>query len=502
MSRKPTSDNGAPDAPRRKGRSAFDRLIAFARSAELFHWSGEVFLTLPVKDRRETHRLRSRAARGWLQQRYYAERGGCAKAQTLEEALLFTEHEALENAEERRPALRVGEHEGRIYLDLCDDQWRVVEIRKDGWDVLPGGKSPVPFVRTKSMRALPVPEKGGSIGDLRAYLNVSDKQFPLITAFCAAAFRPTGPYPALALMGESGTAKTTVSKVLRSLIDPSTAAVRRPPRDERDLFIGAKNSWVLCLDNLSDLPQDISDGLAAIATGGGFQTRRLHTDDDETTIEVARPIILNGITEVAVRADIADRALAIYLQPIPKDKRRLESEFWQEFYKERPFILGALCDAVSCGLRRIGTVRLPTLPRMADFAAWGEAAGPELGLPDGKTFSDLFESNIAGQVEAAIENDVVGDLVRDLARDIDAGEIPSPEPAPAGVWLGRPKALLDLLTGRAGEHATKKGFPTTPSVLSGRLRRITNKLRAIDVEVDWHENNHRPLFQIAVKKAP
>ena len=141
--------------------------------------------------------------------------------------------------------------------------------------------------------------------------------------------RPTGPYPVLILQGEQGTAKSTAAKVLRLLIDPSAAPLRTAPLDERDLMIAARNGWIIALDNLSGLSSWLSDALCRIATGGGVSTRELYSDTDEVLIDVQRPIILNGIDDIATRQDLIDRSIIINLEPIPENKRKPEAEFWQ-----------------------------------------------------------------------------------------------------------------------------------------------------------------------------
>ena len=117
--------------------------------------------------------------------------------------------------------------------------------------------------------------------------------------------------------------------MLRNLIDPNTAGLRSTPRDVRDLVIAGKNGWVIAYDNLSGIPDWLSDALARVATGAGFGTRMLHTDGDEALFYVRRPIILNGIGEVASRADLLDRMVLLHLQPIPDERRREEAAFWR-----------------------------------------------------------------------------------------------------------------------------------------------------------------------------
>ena len=172
--------------------------------------------------------------------------------------------------------------------------------------------------------------------------------------------RNRGPYPVIALSGEQGSAKSTFSAILRSLLDPNTAPLRALPREDRDLFIAASNGHVLAFDNVSGLPGWISDTLCRLATGGGFAVRQLYTDGDEVLFDAARPVILNGIEEIVTRPDLADRAVFLTLQPIPEEHRRPEQELWAAFEAERPRILGVLLDAVAKGLSRVARARSST----------------------------------------------------------------------------------------------------------------------------------------------
>jgi hypothetical protein len=55
----------------------------------------------------------------------------------------------------------------------------------------------------------------------------------------------------------------------------------------------------------------------------------------------ARPVILNGIEDVVIRPDLADRAILLTLAPIAELQRRPETALWREFEVARPHILGA-----------------------------------------------------------------------------------------------------------------------------------------------------------------
>ncbi len=304
--------------------------------------------------------------------------------QALQDVLGLLEARAEFDGPEREVYVRVAEHGGNVYIDLANEDWQAVEITAAGWRVVAGEDTPVRFRRPRGMLALPTPQQevvaDGADGLLRRFFNVSGAEDRrLIVAWLVAALRPAGPYPVLLLQGEQGSAKSTVERLVRALVDPSAAPLRTTPRSEHDLYIAADNAHVVALDNISTLQPWLSDALCRLSTGGGFSTRTLYENREEELFDGMKPVILNGITDVATRPDLLDRALVISLPPIPDEGRRPEAELWREFERDRPAMLAALFDAVSGALRSVEDVRLEGMPRMADFAVWATAAEKALG---------------------------------------------------------------------------------------------------------------------------
>lgn len=359
-----------------------------------------------------------------------------------------------------------------LYFDLCDSRWRAVEISADGWQIV--DSPPVRFRRSKAMLALPDPvhPNGVSLWKLlRPFLNVSEQQWPLVAAWLAAALRPIGPFPILKLSGEQGTAKTTTARLLRALVDPNAAPVRSEPRDCRDLMIAANNGWVLCLDNLSSIKQDLSDALCRMATGGGFATRTLYTDDEETIFNAQRPVILTSIEEIGTRSDLLERSLLIELPPIREEERRAEKVFWQQFEQALPKILGALFDVVCSALRRLPEVEAnqqAELPRMADFHMWGEACEPGLGLAPG-TFAEAYAANQIGATHTVLESSPLVSVLLIYLQKHERLEATATE-------------LLSKLARVGADDPTRQsGWPKTPRVLSAILRRVAPNLRQVGI---------------------
>ena len=120
----------------------------------------------------------------------------------------------------------------------------------------------------------------------------------------------------LAIFGEQGTGKTTAVKVLVLLLDPSPVPVRKPPRDADSWVTAAAGSWVVGLDNLSDVPPWLSDSLCRASTGDGDVRRKLYTDGDYAVFAFRRCIIFDAIDVGALAPDLADRTVAITLDLI------------------------------------------------------------------------------------------------------------------------------------------------------------------------------------------
>jgi hypothetical protein len=472
-----------------RGPTQANILIDLAQTAELFHEpDGTGFADIDVNGHRETWPIRSKGFRWWLTRRFLEETGGGPSSEALQSALNSIEAKAHFDARERHVHIRVGGFEGRLYLDLGDEKWRAVEIDATGWRVI--DNPPVRFRRSAGMKPLPVPVTGGSIEALRPFLNVkSDNDFVLVVAWALAVLRDRGPYPVIVLSGEQGSAKSTFSKILRSLLDPNTAPLRALPRNDRDLFIAANNSHVLAFDNISGLPDWISDTFCRLATGGGFAVRQLYTDHDEVLFDAVRPVMFNGIEEIVTRLDLADRAVFLTLQPIPEELRRPEQELWAAFDAERPSILGVLLDAVVEGLRRLPETRLGKLPRMADFALWATACEPTLW--PGGTFWSAYFGNLEEAVEGIIDADPVATAVRAFMA-AQAAEQAATRTATRTVWTGIASGLLGALVEVVGERIAKsKDWPTSPRALSGRLRRAATILRKIGIDIAFAKEKSR-----------
>jgi hypothetical protein len=448
-------------------------LLRCANGAELFHTpAGDAYATIPVADHLETHPIKAKGFRRWLVREFYRNYGRPPGAQALQDALGLLEAQAEFDGAQREVHVRVAGHDGAIYVDLANDSWEAVEIKAGSWQVVSSAATPVRFRRPRGMLPLPVPVRGRTVDELRRFVNVSDDgAWRLLVAWLVQALRPSGPYPVLLLQGEQGSAKSTAERLLRALVDPSTAPLRTTPRNEHDLYIAATSAWVIALDNISNLPPWLSDAFCRLATGGGFSTRTLYENREQELFDATRPVAINGITDVATRPDLIDRALSVSLPPIPENERKPEAELWADFEKARPSILGALFDAVAGALAGVSSLRLEGMPRMADFALWAAAAEGALGWESG-SFIKAYVGNREEANEATLEADPVAGAVRELMKDRDE-------------WSGTATQLWKELGDLVGEEIRHtNAWPGAPNALSARLKRLAPSLRGVGIEYE------------------
>jgi hypothetical protein len=485
---------GDADAEERKPTQA-ELLIRCAAEADLFHTpAGDSYATVTVGAHHETHPIKAKGFRRWLVRTYFERYDRPPGNQALQDALGLLEARAEFDGPEREVYVRVAGHRGNVYVDLANEDWQVVEITPAGWRVLSGEDAPVQFRRPRGMLALPTPPPAsdgddGCDGPLRRFFNVSgDEDLHLIVAWLVAALRPTGPYSVLLFQGEQGSAKSTAERLVRALVDPSAAPLRTTPRSEHDLYIAADNAHIIALDNISTLPPWLSDALCRLSTGGGFSTRTLYENREEELFEGMKPVILNGITDVATRPDLLDRALVVSLPPIPEQERRPEAELWEEFEQDRSAILASLFDAVSGALRSVEDVRLEGMPRMADFAVWATAAEESLGWDSG-AFMAAYSGNRQEATDSALDADPVAVAVLEFMAHRDQ-------------WTGSATELWTALDELVDEGVRKtKAWPGAPNALTGRLKRLAPTLRGVGIEYG-EDRSGRSRKKVLTKNKP
>ncbi|MDQ3640432.1 MAG: ATP-binding protein [Actinomycetota bacterium] len=378
----------------------------------------------------------------------------------LADALLTLEGMA-QRIEPTEVALRVAMRDRDVVLDLGTTSGEVVVITPLGWHVTTD--SPVLFRRTELTGPLVVPVGGGNLEELRRLVNVSDETWPLLVAWLVIAMLPDLPHPILLARGEQGAGKSSLARLLGSLIDASPVPLRTAPADIEAWAVAASGSYVVPLDNVTTIPPWLSDALCRAVTGDGLVKRRLYSDAGLVVLSIKRVVILTSIDAGALRGDLADRLLPVDLERLGEGERRRDEELAGAFAAAHPRLLGAVCELVSQVLALLPTIHLDVMPRMADAARVMAAVDMVMSTDSLSTYLALGK-RMAAEV---VEGDAVAGAVRNLV-------------ATRGTWSGTSAELLDVIR---PEHPGR-GWPADPTRLSGRLRRAAPTLRAVGVNVE------------------
>jgi hypothetical protein len=477
-SKAPTG-NGSNDEKIPIRKSAATQLVEFANAFTFSHDPRDrPFVRMQISGHTEVWPVESSRFRKLLARLYYKRTRKAVHRNALADAITTLAGRACYDSPEEPVFVRVAPHGENILIDLCDERWRVIELTPSGWRVV--DQSPLAFVRTGSMQALPEPVRGGSIAPLWDLLNVTKAQRPLVAGALLTAFHPHGPYFVINFVGEQGTAKSCAARIVRQLVDPNENPLRSPPKEERDLLAQAASNRCVALDNLSSLPPWLSDALCRIATGGGYSARTLYTDLEEISLAVKRPVILNGIEDVCARPDLAERALQIELDVILENKRMPERELWQEFEAARPKIFSALLDGLVCALHALPTLEKKPLPRMADAVEWATAGETAFGFKRG-TFMAAYKRNLDEGAVASVESHPVGAAIHQLLEHRND-------------WSGEPAQLLETLNVLVSEeqrHA--RSWPKNARSLGHCLRRLAPAMRRAGIAFERDKGTRRTI---------
>lgn len=454
-------------APPDDDETVADKLIALARSQCRFLHDAqrEPYAVFEAAGARQVHGVLSSGFSDYLSHAYYTQHDRAPTETSLKVALATLRGQAQFEGEACEVFTRIAKTEAGYWLDLCNDAWQCVQVTATGWAVVAGAGAPL-FTRSASMRPLPVPERGGTLDALWPLVNIPEADRLLVLAWMLECLRADTPHVVLELVGEAGCAKSSTQRALRRLIDPNQADLRAAPKSVEDVWIAARNSHLVSLNNLSHLHPQYQDALCVLATGGGYSTRKLYTNAEETILELRKPIMLNGISVLVTAQDLLDRCLHVDLPTI--HSRAEEGDLEARFEAAQPALLGALLDLFVKVLAALPSVSIAPehRPRMADFAALGEAVFRVHGEPAGAFLARYSDMRVDG-VRRTIDASPVGAALAAYLADVSGG------------FNGTLSELLDRLD-RYRPHG--EAWPRSPKGLGDALRMLAPALRLIGFE--------------------
>jgi len=425
--------------------------------------------------------LRSRKFKVWLASLMWKRTQKAPAEKALRSAINILQAVANENP---RHTLhnRVAPAEDGIWLDMTDEKWRAIKVTAEGWEIV--DNPPILFRRYSHQKPLAEPVKGGDYRKFFNFVNIGNEEEDetimkedeetelMITAMIIHDLIPDIPHTIPHPYGIIGSAKTFFLEIWRSLIDPSTTKLLSIPRDINGLIQQLSHHWCAFYDNLSYLPNWVSDAFCRASTGGGHSKRQLYTDDEDINIFVKNCVGLTGINVSAHRGDLLQRIVLFGLRSISEGQRKEEKVFRAEFEQQKPEILGGFLDLLVKTMKMYPTTNPSKLFRMADFTRWGCATARALEKTQ-EEFITAYENKNKKQIEESVRSSPVGSVLMEYMEDTKE-------------WCDSPTKLLMALT----EHAKntnistrQKAWPKAPAILTNELNYLKPNLKALGFEV-------------------
>jgi hypothetical protein len=461
------------------------------QNTELFHDDlSAPYAAIQRNGHQEILPCRGSEFRSYLRSLFYQQHGKVVSTGALYAALGVLEGLAVFGGQRHALHTRLAYHEGAIWYDLSDPQWRAVRVSESGWSVV--ARPPILFRRFSHQAPQVVPERGGSLDLLNAYLPLSDAARDLMKVTLCSYFIPDIPHAGLHPHGGDGAGKSFLLRVICQLVDPSHEPLLSLPHDRSELARRLSHHYCAFFDNVSTIAPEISNMLCRAVTGEGFSKRALFSDDEDVIYAYRRCLGFTGINVAATNPDLLARLVLIEMHKIAKDKRKKEKTLWATFERDRPYILGAICDVLVRAMQIEPTLSLPDLPRMADFATWGEAIFRGLGREAGK-FLKIYQDNIEGKSWEIVHGHPVAAAIVGLMRGLDTWNGTATELLPV---LGSVAERLDLNT-------KDRLWPKAPNALSHRVREVASTLGEVGVVVSFSKDEqNRTLIGLEKGREP
>lgn len=455
----------------------------------LFHDDkGEAYIALEVLGHREIWPCNSKAARRWLSREYWNLAKTAAPSEAIKNVIAVLEGRASFDGPLHKLAVRSAINPDGLWYDLTDDGWQAVKITEQGWEVIQS--PPILFRRYSHSRPQVRPATtGGDVSLFLKYLNIKDpQQRLLLQVFLVSCFIPEFAHVMLVVFGSQGSAKSTLSKFLRRVIDPSIIEVASMPDTPKELIQTLAHHAFLFFDNVSYISEIMSDIICKAITGSGFPKRELYSDDEDIIYTFKRCIGINGINLVSTRPDLLERSLLIELDRIPDTERKQERELLENFENDLPLILGGVFDTLAKALRIKPSIKLNSTPRMADFAVWGCAIAEALGYAK-EEFLTAYEENISKQNQVVLNEQVIAEALMSFMESREE-------------WRGTASDLLRELTIHATSHQVdtfEKYWPKASNTLMRRLNELKVNLRQVGISITSIPGNTREVILSKVK---
>jgi hypothetical protein len=461
------------------------------------------FARIHNTDHHEIVRVGSDKFKRYIGRLYYENENKVANTEALTNAVQVLQAKAEYRGDTIPLFLRVASHNGDIFYDLTNEKWQCVRVTRECWQLLDEAPTPMFMRYNQTSQVQPNRDYEPDIFDRFLQLTNLKKEEDrfLLKVYIVSLFIPNIQHVILQVHGEKGGAKSMLETLIKELVDPAKPKLLSTHKDRMEFIQQLAHNYLAYYDNLKYIPGWLSDEVCRAVTGSGSSKRKLYSDDDDIVYEYRRCLGFNGINVILTEPDALDRSITIEQDRIEDENRRQEEEIVAKFLEIRPKLLAYIFDTLVKILQIKPTIELKQLPRMADFAIWGETIARAMGYKD-LEFIKIYYVNIGKQNVEAIENNALGQAISRLINSWYQEESPS-------IWYTSTSTLLEKLNRIALEHninTVSKTWPKAANSLSRKLKTILSNLReglGFDISITRNTmGKHKGVSTVKMWKIP
>jgi energy-coupling factor transporter ATP-binding protein EcfA2 len=201
----------------------------------------------------------------------------------------------------------------------------------------------------------------------------------LVIAFLVESVLTNTDYPMLMVNGPKGSGKSTISEMLKTIVDPSNYTLLPPPSQLEDIKMAAATNHMVVFENVSSLNSRIQDLLCIRSTGGTRVERKLHTNSKAARVDLGGATIINSIDDPTTQRDLQDRTILVELTE-RKGSTTQRSILLESFQLRLPALRGAFFRLVGKVVIERQKTSISNLPRMADYTITLKTVARVLGI--------------------------------------------------------------------------------------------------------------------------
>ena len=420
-----------------------------------------------------------------------------ASKESINTAIQILESKASFDSETTTPLhIRVAYSEDKksIYYDLTNENWDIIKIDRNGVNL--ESNFDTPLFKRYSQTPQPIPEDYSDspqvFDEFISIFNVKENDDILLTkVWTIATVIPDIAHTIFNVHGGHDAGKTTLEKGIKQTVDPDKPEnLLSINYDKMEFIQQLSHRRIAFYDNLRYKIKWLPEEICKAVTGGGTSKRKLHTDDDDIIYDFKVCVGFNGINMIMNEPDVLRRSIIIKLESIDEANKMSEEEIYARIEELKPKVLSYIFDIVSKAMSIKDTLKLNSIPGLADWAKWCEAISRAMGYPE-MEFINAYRRNIEKQNTYVIDTNpfakAISLLYEELFSEIHSDvKLKFKYHENIRTYRTSGHEFLEVLKGvafRDGLDVFDKRFPQAVNKIGNQLNIIKPNLKSLGIDI-------------------